>query len=110
MPDRPPSGWKIDLFKNAPMPGRMVDADGALSHHLLEIPKTERIGHIPSHAQQHHIKRIMKPLQNLGEAASKPWQCLQQGPFVVSRSSSSCAEAKLLQPELYRDIVIATEP
>jgi hypothetical protein len=29
---------------------------------------------------------------------------------VVSRSSSSCAEAKLVQPELYRDIVIATEP
>jgi len=28
----------------------------------------------------------------------------------VSRSSSSCAEAKLVQPELYRDIVIATEP
>jgi hypothetical protein len=78
----------------------MVDADGALSHHLLEIPKTERIGHIPSHAQY-----ASHPADN--EAASKPWQCLQQGPFVVSRSSSSCAEAKLVQPELYRDIVIA---
>ncbi len=41
---------------------------------------------------------------------SEPWQCPQQGPFVVSRSSSSWAEAKFWQPELYRDIVNATKP
>src|ERR1700687_2227644 len=62
---------RLTATKPPPMHGRMVDADGALSHHLLEIPKTERIGHIPSHAQQHHIQRIMKPLQNLGNACSK---------------------------------------
>ena len=58
-------------FDHPPMHCRMIDADGALSHHRLEIPKTERIGHIPSHAQQHHIQRIMKSLQNLGNACSK---------------------------------------
>jgi hypothetical protein len=49
----------------------MIDADGALGHHFFKIPKTERIGHIPSHAQQHHIQRIMKPLQNLGNTRTK---------------------------------------
>src|ERR1700682_2483050 len=36
---------------------RMIDADGALSYHLLKITKTQRIGHIPSHAQQHHVQK-----------------------------------------------------
>src|ERR1700730_6738424 len=49
----------------------MIDADGALGHHFFKITKTERISHIPSHAQQHHIQRIMKPLQKLGNARSK---------------------------------------
>ncbi len=47
---------------------RMIDANVALSHHFLEIAKTQRVRNVPSHAQQDHFKRIVQPLQHLGDA------------------------------------------
>ena len=49
----------------------MIDSDGALGDHFFKITKTERIRYIPSHAQQHHIQRIVQPLQNFGNARRK---------------------------------------
>jgi hypothetical protein len=49
----------------------MIDANVALSQHFLKIAKTQRVGHVPPHAQQHHFKRMVQPLQ-------KPWRCPEQ--------------------------------
>jgi len=54
---------------------------------FLEIPKTERIGHIPSHAQEHHIQRIMKPHQNLGNACSEGRSWSRDLPHRVPKQS-----------------------
>jgi DDE domain len=76
-------------FDHPPMHRRMIDADDA---HLL-IPKTERIGHIPSQAQHHHIKQKMKPIQNFCNVCSKgrSWFAVF---FIVSRSKV-CASRTL---------------
>lgn len=44
-------GRKVD---DPAMDCRMVDADAALSHHLLQIPQAQTIGQIPANAQQDH--------------------------------------------------------
>jgi hypothetical protein len=49
---------------------RMIDTNVALGHHFLEIAKTERVGNVPTHAQQNHFKRIVRPLQNVGDVRS----------------------------------------
>jgi hypothetical protein len=49
----------------------MIDTNVTLGHHFLEIAKTRRVGNVPSHAQQDHFKRIVQPLQNLGDVRSK---------------------------------------
>src|SRR5258708_22372747 len=49
----------------------MIDRDTALGHHLFKITQTERVGDVPSHAQQHHIDRIVEALQHPGDARSK---------------------------------------
>jgi hypothetical protein len=36
--------------------GGMIDEQAALSHHLFEIAQTQRVGDIPSHAQQHDVQ------------------------------------------------------
>src|SRR5882762_5957912 len=38
---------------------RMIDRYAALSHHLFEVPQAQRIGHVPAHASQDHVERIM---------------------------------------------------
>src|SRR6266849_4787242 len=89
----------------------MIDRDTALGHHLFKITKTERVGDVPPHAQQHHIERIVEALQHPGDARSKRLsRCLRflhraakaylsasnttsaalapQNPLMVSRSGS----------------------
>ena len=34
-----------------------LDEDPALGHHLLDVAKAQRIGHVPAHAHQHHFQR-----------------------------------------------------
>ena len=83
----------------------MIDADNALGHHFFKITKTERIGHISSHAQQHHIQRTMKPPQNLGNACRKRLsRCrglLHRGPKQSVGAPNFTAASLLLQDPVF---------
>ena len=43
----------------------MIDEDAALGHHLLDVPQAQRIGRVPTHADQHHVQREGHPLDHL---------------------------------------------
>jgi len=45
----------------------VVDAHPALGHHLLEVPQTQRVSRIPTHAHQHHLQRKVQALQHPAE-------------------------------------------
>src|SRR5450756_466556 len=49
-------------FDRPAMDGRMIDGNPALGHHLLQIPKTQRVSDIPAHTKQNHVQRIMQAL------------------------------------------------
>ena len=51
----------------------MVHVDTAFGHHLLQVAQTQRVGHIPPHANQNDIKWIMKALEYPADAGR---QCL----------------------------------
>jgi hypothetical protein len=42
----------------------VIDEDPALGHHLLDLPKAQRIGRVPAHAHQHHFQRVVHPLNH----------------------------------------------
>jgi hypothetical protein len=42
----------------------MIDRDTALRHHLFEMAKAQRVGHIPAHARQDNIERIVLALKH----------------------------------------------
>ena len=37
----------------------------ALSHHFFYVAKAQWVGHIPTHADQHNLKGLMQPFENL---------------------------------------------
>src|SRR5260370_26350310 len=79
---------------------RMIDANVALSHHFLQITKTQRVANVPSHTQQNHFKRIVQALQNLGNARSKrrSWrQCLLHREAKAFSSASNFTSFALIR-------------
>jgi hypothetical protein len=46
--------------------GRMIDRDLAFGHHFLEIAQAQRVGHVPAHARQDHIKWVMQAFKHAG--------------------------------------------
>ncbi len=42
----------------------VIDEDPTVGHHLLNVPKAQRIGRIPTHAHQHHFQRAVHPLNH----------------------------------------------
>ena len=50
----------------------VIDEDPALSHHLLDVSKAQRIGRIPMHTHQHHFQRVMHPLNHLAQRFNNP--------------------------------------
>jgi len=49
-------------FDRPAVHGRVIDRNPTLGHHLLQIPKTQRIRAIPAHTRQNHIQRKMQAL------------------------------------------------
>src|ERR1035437_6409295 len=47
----------------------IVQVDGALLHHLLDVAKAQRVSHIPAHAGEHNLKPIVQPFEDLAQAA-----------------------------------------
>ena len=41
----------------------------ALSHHFFYVAKAQWVGHIPTHADQHNLKGLMQPFENLAQGA-----------------------------------------
>ena len=49
----------------------MIHLDPALGHHFLEVAQAQRVRHVPAHAQQDHVQRIVQPLQHLPYASGQ---------------------------------------
>ncbi len=44
---------------------RLVRLNGSsVMHHLFNVTQTQRIGHIPAHACEHHFQRVVEPFEN----------------------------------------------
>jgi hypothetical protein len=59
----------------------MIDRDPTFAHHLFKIAQAQRVCHVPTHAQQHHVQRIVQPLQHFGYRRTQRFHC---------RSTSFC--------------------
>jgi hypothetical protein len=44
----------------------MIDRDSTLRDQFLEVPQAQRIGHLPAHASQNHIERVMQAFEHSG--------------------------------------------
>ena len=42
----------------------MVDCNSTFSHHFFQVTQAQRIGHIPAHAHQNDIKRVMQAFKH----------------------------------------------
>jgi len=42
----------------------LIDCNSTLSHHFLQVTQAQRIGHIPAHARQDHIERVMQAFEH----------------------------------------------
>ena len=51
------------------MHGRVVNENTTLLHHFFNMSQTERVGHVPAHANEHDFKWVMKPLQDFVQGA-----------------------------------------
>jgi hypothetical protein len=49
------------------MNGGMIDEHAALLHHLFQIPQTQGVSDVPSHAQQHDVQGKALPLNHTAE-------------------------------------------
>ena len=47
----------------------VVDGNTAFPHHLFNVTQAQRIGHVPSHARQHHFQRVVQPFENFASSA-----------------------------------------
>ena len=49
------------------MNGGVINEHAALGHHLLDMAQAQRICHVPAYAGEHHINRVMHPLDYLAQ-------------------------------------------
>ncbi len=47
----------------------VIHENTALLHHLLDMAKAQRVNHTPAHAGQHHLKRVVQPVEHLVQGA-----------------------------------------
>lgn len=47
----------------------VVHENTALLHHFFNVTQTQRIGHIPAHACEHHFQGIVEPFEDLAQGA-----------------------------------------
>jgi hypothetical protein len=45
----------------------VIDHNAALGHHLLNMAQAQRVRRVPPHAHQHHLDRVVKPLEYLAQ-------------------------------------------
>ena len=69
---------------------RVVNVDTALAYHFFEIAQTQRISHIPPHAYQNYIKRIVKALEYLADSGrQRRLRLRHSGLHVVGEANST---------------------
>ena len=56
--------WHVVQVDRPAMNGGVVNEDTPLLHHLLHVSQAQRVGHVPSHASQHHFQRVVGPFEN----------------------------------------------
>ena len=49
------------------MDGGVIDEHAALGHHLFDVTQTQRVRCVPANADQHHLQRIVHPLDHLAQ-------------------------------------------
>lgn len=47
----------------------VIHENATLLHHLLDVAQAQRVSHIPTHAGEHHLKRIVQPFEDLAQGA-----------------------------------------
>ncbi len=57
-----------------PLPGSQVlplsvNKYTTLLHHFFNTAKAQRVGHVPAHASELHVKRVVKPFESLPQIA-----------------------------------------
>jgi hypothetical protein len=70
--------------------GGMIDEQAALSHHLFEIAQTQRVGDIPSHAQQHGVQ-WNQPLDHASRIAHRQHKVRQSPNRCLTRQEDQQA-------------------
>ena len=43
------------------MDGGVIDGHAALGHHLFDVTQAQGVGCVPTHADQHHLQRVVQP-------------------------------------------------
>jgi len=49
------------------MDSGVIDEHAALDHHLFNVTQAQRMGRVPAHADQHHLDRVVQPLDHLAQ-------------------------------------------
>lgn len=56
-----------DLDRPA-MDGGVINDNAALGHHFLNVPQAQRIGRVPANTREHHLQRVVHPLDHLTQS------------------------------------------
>ena len=54
------------------MDSGVIDEHASLGPHLFDVAQAQRIGRVPVHADQHHLDRVMQPLDHLAQRLDHP--------------------------------------
>ena len=95
-------------IQRAPMDSRMIHRQPSLRHHRFTISQAQWVGDVLAHAQQHHIQRIVQPLQNLGDPRCKRRSWRQCPLHRVAKAFSSASNFS--SPALMRQSPLCSVP
>jgi hypothetical protein len=58
-------GQHLHHFDDSALHSGVVNDNTAFPHHRFNVTQAQRIGHVPSHASQHHFQRLVAPFETL---------------------------------------------
>ena len=73
-----------DLHRPA-VHGAMLNENAALLHHFFRLPKTQRVGHLPTHASEYDFQWVMQPLQDFVQGVDQTVAEIKHGPDGLMR-------------------------
>ena len=63
----------------------MLNENAALLHHFFRLPKTQRVGHLPTHASEYDFQWVMQPLQDFVQGVDQTVAEIKHGPDGLMR-------------------------